>query len=92
MNRTPVCFFRVVIILILFFSCNLICSDSSSIASNKSCVECHLKTTGQIVSDWKLSAHSENDVDCVACHGDQHMSKEDADKAKQEIEESFKRK
>ncbi len=46
------------------------------------CVDCHQKTTPDIVSDWKLSLHFKNDVDCTACHGDQHASKDDVAKAK----------
>ena len=34
------------------------------------CVECHGKTTPNIVSDWKLSKHSGVDVTCATCHGD----------------------
>ena len=44
------------------------------------CVECHKKTTPQIVADWQLSKHSQNDVDCSTCHGDEHMSADDVDK------------
>ena len=36
------------------------------------CVSCHKKVTPSIVSDWKLSKHSQNDVDCSVCHGDKH--------------------
>lgn len=32
-----------------------------------------------IVSDWKTSAHAENDVSCDACHGDGHTSASDVD-------------
>lgn len=41
------------------------------------CVECHTKVTPKIVNDWKLSKHSQEEVDCSDCHGDRHMSKED---------------
>ncbi len=44
------------------------------------CVECHKKITPQIVADWQLSKHSQNDVDCSTCHGDEHMSADDVDK------------
>jgi hydroxylamine dehydrogenase len=46
------------------------------------CIECHTKTTPNIVSDWKLSKHSQNGVDCTVCHGDQHSSAEDVSKVK----------
>jgi hypothetical protein len=41
------------------------------------CLECHKKTTPNIVTDWQLSKHSQNDVDCAACHGDKHKSETD---------------
>jgi hypothetical protein len=46
------------------------------------CVGCHAKVTPNIVSDWKLSKHSQVDVTCVACHGDQHTSADDVTKVK----------
>ncbi len=33
------------------------------------CVKCHEEETPSIVSDWRLSTHSQNDVGCRACHG-----------------------
>ena len=41
------------------------------------CLTCHKKITPNIVSDWQLSLHSRNDVDCATCHGDQHKTSED---------------
>jgi len=46
----------------------------------ETCVECHTKITPNIVSDWKLSKHSINDVDCSVCHGSDHQSATDVDK------------
>jgi len=45
------------------------------------CVDCHKKTTPNIVSDWQLSKHSQNDISCATCHGDQHKSAVDVAKA-----------
>lgn len=45
--------------------------------SAQMCVDCHKKVTPNIVSDWQLSRHSQNDVDCSVCHGDQHSSAQD---------------
>lgn len=45
------------------------------------CVDCHREVTPKIVSDWQLSKHSQNEVNCTSCHGDQHTSKDDAAKA-----------
>ena len=44
------------------------------------CLECHKKVTSNIVSDWQLSKHSQNDVDCGVCHGEEHMSAQDVAK------------
>jgi hydroxylamine dehydrogenase len=47
----------------------------------QTCIECHKKTTPQIVTDWQLSKHSQNDVDCSICHGEGHKSADDYSKA-----------
>jgi hydroxylamine dehydrogenase len=36
------------------------------------CVECHKEVTPNIVSDWQLSKHSQNEINCSICHGDKH--------------------
>jgi hydroxylamine dehydrogenase len=45
-----------------------------SIALAQRCVDCHKNITPNIVSDWQLSKHSQNGVDCSVCHGDKHTS------------------
>jgi hypothetical protein len=50
--------------------------------ASSSCIECHAKQTPNIVSDWKLSKHSQLDVTCVTCHGDQHQSATDVSKVR----------
>lgn len=59
------------IISVLFF---LLVSISTYAAT---CIECHRQVTPNIVTDWQLSKHSANDVDCSTCHGDQHTSATD---------------
>jgi len=44
------------------------------------CLDCHKKETPGVVSDWQLSKHSKNGVDCAVCHGDEHRSAEDVSK------------
>ncbi len=44
------------------------------------CMSCHAQTTPRIVTDWRLSKHSQVDVGCAACHGDQHHSPADVAK------------
>jgi hypothetical protein len=46
------------------------------------CVDCHKKVTPNIVSDWQLSKHHQNKIDCSECHGDQHKSAQDIAKVK----------
>ncbi len=41
------------------------------------CASCHEKVTPSIVSDWRLSKHSQNEIGCAVCHGDQHTSAQD---------------
>lgn len=47
---------------------------------SQQCIDCHKKTTPNIVSDWQLSKHSQNGIDCATCHGDQHKSAADVAK------------
>jgi len=53
-----------------------------SAAPAQVCVECHKKITPNIVSDWQLSKHNQNKIDCSECHGDQHKSAQDVAKVK----------
>jgi hypothetical protein len=46
------------------------------------CLECHKKVTPGIVTDWQLSKHNKNKVDCAVCHGSDHKSSKDVAKAK----------
>jgi len=52
----------------------------SSGASAQKCVVCHKGVTPNIVSDWQLSKHSQNGIDCSMCHGDEHKSPQDVAK------------
>jgi hydroxylamine dehydrogenase len=62
---------------IIFFSFIL-----TSAAWAQVCVDCHKKVTPGIVSDWQLSQHSQNKIDCSECHGDEHNSAQDVAKVK----------
>lgn len=46
-------------------------------SSAQACIDCHKKVTPNIVIDWQVSKHSQNGVECSACHGDKHMSADD---------------
>ena len=45
------------------------------------CINCHREATPNIVSDWQLSKHSTEDVDCTTCHGDAHTDSYDVAEA-----------
>ena len=49
--------------------------------AEENCVECHQKSSPNIVSDWKASRHFANNVTCSSCHGSLHQSADDASKA-----------
>jgi hypothetical protein len=55
----------------------LLCFAFSSFALAQECVDCHKKVTPNIVSDWKISKHSQNDITCSVCHGDAHKTSDD---------------
>ena len=63
------------IIIFLF-----LCFAFSSFALAQECTECHKKITPNIVSDWKISKHSQNDITCSVCHGEDHKSQNDVAK------------
>ncbi|MCF8242096.1 MAG: cytochrome C [Melioribacteraceae bacterium] len=62
----------VVILLFLF----------ALVVTGQDCIECHYEVTPKVVSDWQISKHSENDIDCSVCHGSEHTTMEDYAKAK----------
>ncbi len=49
-------------------------------AVTSKCEECHAKLTPGIVEDFNRGVMSK-ELDCMACHGDGHMSSSDVDKA-----------
>jgi hypothetical protein len=46
-------------------------------ADYEACVTCHSKENPNIVTDWKLSKHHQNDVTCSTCHGENHINAKD---------------
>ncbi|MGB6866146.1 MAG: multiheme c-type cytochrome [Candidatus Aminicenantaceae bacterium] len=65
-------------IVFIFLAAFVFCAGAFA----QECVTCHTKVTPNIVSDWELSKHSQNDVDCSVCHGDQHKDPYDVDKVR----------
>jgi hypothetical protein len=52
---------------------------SSPAFAQSECVDCHKKVTPKIVSDWELSKHSQSDIYCSSCHGEEHDSASNVD-------------
>ena len=55
---------------------------SAAVAQPEKCIECHKERTPGIVADWKASKHAENAVACDTCHGAEHTTVADWDKAR----------
>jgi hypothetical protein len=72
------------IVLLTLTTGNLLAADAKQNAgpSSAACVTCHDKLTPQLVADWRGSRHSEIDVGCADCHGDQHQSTNDVARVK----------
>uniref|UniRef100_A0A7V2ZL07 Cytochrome C n=1 Tax=Ignavibacterium album TaxID=591197 RepID=A0A7V2ZL07_9BACT len=58
----------------------LITLSLSYFVSAANCVNCHKMVTPNVVSDWQISKHSQNDVGCETCHGSEHNSASNVDK------------
>jgi len=52
-----------------------------AVAQGEQCVECHETETPGAVTDWRLSKHSQEEVGCEACHGEEHTTADDASEA-----------
>ena len=52
-----------------------------NILAAQNCLDCHKKVTPGIVTDWQLSMHSVNGIECSVCHGGDHLSASDVAKA-----------
>lgn len=64
---------QLIIFSVIFLSLNFVTSAAN-------CVNCHKTVTPNIVSDWQLSKHSQNDVGCETCHGSEHNNASNVDK------------
>lgn len=60
--------FLVLPAFIVLLSQNVFASTENEVSANEQCLKCHLQKTPQIVTDWQLSSHSQNDVTCSECH------------------------
>jgi len=49
------------------------------------CLECHAALNADIVADWQQSRHSEAGVGCANCHGSDHSTAADSDRARMPV-------
>jgi hypothetical protein len=63
---------RIAVLFVTTLGFLLVQSSSAQV-----CIDCHKKITPNIVIDWQVSKHSQNGVECSACHGDKHVSADD---------------
>ena len=75
---------RMLLSVIILFAGALLAqaADKKGGPSSASCVACHEKQTPGIVTDWRISRHSQVDVGCADCHGDGHQSTNDVARVK----------
>jgi hypothetical protein len=64
----------------IFLTGSLLCSLTGFSLAD-SCVDCHKQLQPNIVIDWGISKHSQNEVTCSTCHGDAHSTETDWAKA-----------
>ena len=69
--------YRIHLLLSLAVLALAACGGEDTERASSDCVECHRDVTPNIVTDWELSRHSSEGVDCSLCHGDQHRSADD---------------
>ena len=63
------------LLLLLLAGCGSGTPEMSALDSQ--CVDCHKDVTPRLVTDWKLSRHREEGVDCTECHGEEHTTAAD---------------
>jgi hydroxylamine dehydrogenase len=60
----------------------LLFAGTGSVQAQKKCLTCHKLKTPGIVTDWQLSKHSQNGVECGTCHGTEHSGSKNIDKVR----------
>ncbi|HWR90743.1 MAG TPA: multiheme c-type cytochrome [Dissulfurispiraceae bacterium] len=70
---------RLLLLVTVLLLASFLCGDC---AYATVCVDCHAKVTPRIVDDWQMSSHRRSAVDCVVCHGDDHLTEQDISEAK----------
>ncbi|MCD6198595.1 MAG: cytochrome C [Deltaproteobacteria bacterium] len=67
-------------IVVLGCSIAMFCFTGLAIGAEEACITCHKKISPGQVADWESSKHSEEDVTCSVCHGEEHTSAKDFNK------------
>lgn len=58
----------------------LMIAPHCALAAESACITCHKEITPNIVKDFLSGAMGQSGMDCSACHGSGHTSKDDVDK------------
>ena len=64
-------------IVVLGCSIAMFCFTGLAIGAEEACITCHRDISPGQVADWESSKHSEEDVTCSVCHGEEHTSAKD---------------
>lgn len=67
------------IVIMLLFVLSVFAAPAA--AQESKCVKCHRGMTPEIVNDWEMSKHN-GAADCSDCHGSEHTSPGNVDKAR----------
>lgn len=67
----------------IFIGCGMaaLAMTAGNAMAEEACITCHIETSPGQVQDWKASKHSENDVTCSTCHGEEHNNADNANLA-----------
>ncbi|MBW1719479.1 MAG: cytochrome C [Deltaproteobacteria bacterium] len=64
-------------IVVLGCSIAMFCFTGLAIGAEEACITCHRDISPGQVADWESSKHSEEDVTCSVCHGEEHTNAKD---------------
>jgi len=67
-------------IVVLGGSIAMFCFTGMAIGAEEACITCHRDISPGQVADWESSKHSEEDVTCSVCHGEEHTNAKDSNK------------
>jgi hypothetical protein len=56
----------------------MVCFIDPAFGAEEACVTCHRKISPGQVADWESGIHSQEEVTCSTCHGEEHKGAKDA--------------